>query len=494
MASPTTSAPPPPPPPVFYRPRRSFAGPVILIVLGVLFLLGNLGYIRWGQLGYLFARYWPLLIILWGLIKLAEYYDAQRHGYRPRAFGFGGIMLLIFLVVLGIGARTAVRYGPAIGDEIQIDDGPGFNFTFGTPYNYTDQLQQTFPANGSLRVVSDRGDVRLTAWDQNTIKVEVQKKVYADSQGEADRVNAATKPTIAVSGDQVTVNANTAGAGNHRVEADLQIYLPRKAAAEISTTHGNVDVHDRTGDLRISNSHGNVELGGVQGNTTVNMRSGALRADNLQGNLSLDGRLGDVTVENVQGSVRLTGDYFGTTRLAKITNSVHFLSSRTDLEMAKLDGDLVLDSGDLRVTSLAGPTRVNTRSKDIRLSDFTGSVHIEDNNSDIELTPGKLPLGNIQVSNRRGRIHLVLPANSAFQLEAHATRGDISSDFSSVNIQNRDHDAQATGTVGSGGPQIQLSTDRGDIEIRTGTPFATLAPNPSPTPTPTPRPTPAPLH
>jgi len=466
MASPTTS--PPPPPPVVYGPRRSFAGPVVLIVLGVLFLLGNLGYVRWGQLGYLFARYWPLLIILWGLIKLAEYYDAQRHGYRPRSLGFGGVMLLIFLVLIGVGARTAVRYGPAIGDEIQLDDGHGFSFDFGTPYNYTDELQQPFPANGSLRVVSDRGDVRLIAWDQNTIKVEVQKKVNADSQSEADKVNAATRPTIAVSGDQVTVNANTASSGNHRVEADLEIYLPRKAAAEISTAHGKVDVHDRTGDLRISNSHGDVELGAIQGNTTLNMRSGALRADNLHGDLSVDGRLGDVTVENVQGAVRLTGDYFGTTRISKISSTVHFISSRTDMEMARLDGDLMLDSGDLRVSSLAGPTRVVTKSKDIRLSDFTGNVHIEDNNSDIELTPGKLPLGNIQISNNRGRIHLVLPANAAFQLDAHATRGEISSDFSGLTVENRSHDSQATGSIGNGGPQIQLSTDRGDIEIRKG--------------------------
>src|ERR1700739_3467384 len=102
MASPTP--PTPPPPPMIYAPRRSFAGPVILILLGVLFLLGNLGFLAWRQLGYLFARYWPLLIIVWGLIKLAEYYDAQRRGYHPRGLGFGGVMLLIFLVLFGLGA------------------------------------------------------------------------------------------------------------------------------------------------------------------------------------------------------------------------------------------------------------------------------------------------------------------------------------------------------------------------------------------------------
>jgi len=466
MASPNAPNPSPAP---LYR-RRSIAGPIILIVIGAIFLLGNFGYLSWGRLGYLFARYWPVLIILWGLIRLAEYYDAQRRGYHPRGLGFGGVMLLIFLVLLGLGASSAWHYRGALSDAIGTlpDDGAEFTL-FGNPYNYTDELEQPFPAGASLRVVSDRGEVRLVPWDENNIKVSVQKKVIADSQSEADKVNAATKPTITVSGDLVTVSANTSGAsGNHRVDTDLEIFLPRKAAAEIATAHGTVAVHDRTGDLKINNSHGDVELGGVQGNVSVNLRGGSVRAENLQGDLSLSGRVNDVNVENLQGSLRMTGDYFGTTRLAKIANSVNFQSSRTDLELAKLDGELMLDSGDLRASSMAGPTRVVTRSKDIRLNDFTGNVHIEDNNSDIELTPGKLPLGNLQITNRRGRIHLVLPANASFQLDAHASRGEISSDFSGLNIQNGSHEAQATGSVGNGGPQIQLSTDRGDIEIRKG--------------------------
>jgi hypothetical protein len=464
MASPTTSS--VPPPPVGYR-RRSLAGPVVLIVLGILFLLGNLGYLSWERLGYLFARYWPLLIILWGVIKLVEHYEAQRQGYRARGLGFGGVMFLVLLIMIGLGASSAWHYRGVLSDELQVDDAP-FTF-FGNPYSYTDQLQQSFPAGASLRVVSDRGEVHLIAWDQNNIKVSVQKKVVAESQGAADKVNAATKPTITVAGDQVTVNANTSGAtGNHRVDTNLEIYLPRKAAAEIATAHATVSVHDRTGDLKISNSHGDVEVGGIQGNVNLSMRGGSVRAENLNGDLNLDGRVNDVTIANVQGNVRLGGDFFGTTRLTKIANSVRFRSSRTDMELAKLDGELVLESGDLRASSLAGPTRVVTRSKDIRLDNFTGNVHIEDNNSDIELTPGKLPLGNIQISNRRGRIQLVLPANAAFQLDAHASRGEISSDFPGLNVQNRSHDAQATGSVGTGGPQIQLSTERGDIEIRKG--------------------------
>ncbi len=466
MASPSTLTPTPPPP--AYPRRRSLAGPVVLIVLGVLFLLGNLGYVGWSRLGYLFARYWPVLIIIWGVIKLIEHYEARQQGYRARGLGAGGVVLLIFIVLCGLAASSAWRYRGAIGEELQIDDGQGFTL-FGTPYTYSDELQQAFPAGASVHIVSDRGNVRLVPWDENTIKVKVQKKVIADSQSQADSINAATKPTITVAGNQVTVDANTRGAaGNARVDTNLEISLPRKAAAEIATARGDVSVNDRQGDVKISTSHGDVELGGIQGNVSVTLRRGNLRADNVRGDLSLDGRVSDTTVSNVQGSARFTGDFFGTMRVSNIGNSVHFQSSRTDLEIGKLPGEMTMESGELRVTSLAGPTRVVTKAKDIRLEDFSGNVSLEDSNAEITLQPNKLPLSNIQINNRRGHIRLVLPADAAFQVNARASRGEISSDFSGIQIQNRQHDSDASGSVRNGGAQIQLSTERGDIEIRKG--------------------------
>ena len=43
---------------------KSVFGPLVLIVLGVLFLLSNLGLLP--QLGPLFARWWPLILIAVG--------------------------------------------------------------------------------------------------------------------------------------------------------------------------------------------------------------------------------------------------------------------------------------------------------------------------------------------------------------------------------------------------------------------------------------------
>src|SRR5229473_3968057 len=113
MASPAQVPPP--------RPRRSLAGPVVLIVLGIVFLLGTMGVLHFYMLGHWFARYWPLLIILWGVIKLLEYQQAQREGTRAPGIGAGGVFLLIVLIVAGLSATQASRLNwGEIRDQIDI--------------------------------------------------------------------------------------------------------------------------------------------------------------------------------------------------------------------------------------------------------------------------------------------------------------------------------------------------------------------------------------
>ena len=110
------------------RHRRSFAGPFVLIVLGIVFLLGNLHLLSWVRLGTWFAHYWPLLLILWGVIKLIEHQQAQRDGLPPRGIGAGGVFLVIAIVVCGLIATQASRFNwGEIRDNMHIDDGDPFS-------------------------------------------------------------------------------------------------------------------------------------------------------------------------------------------------------------------------------------------------------------------------------------------------------------------------------------------------------------------------------
>ncbi|HET7750579.1 MAG TPA: DUF4097 family beta strand repeat-containing protein [Terriglobales bacterium] len=456
--------------PVVTPPRRhrSFAGPVVLIILGLVFLLGNMHVITWHALGLWFARYWPVLIIIWGVVKLVEYYQAQREGTRAPGLGVGGFFLLLFLICCGLAASKAARVNwHAVGDE--MDMGDNMWPVFGDTYSFNDQMQQAFPAGASLRVVSNRGGVTVNSWDQKDIKVVVHKRLVADNEQQSKQVDSQTRPTISVSGNLVTVNANTTGAGDqHAVSTDLDITVPRNAEVDVATQHGDISVQGRDAEVKVSNSHGDVNLGQITGNSTVMMRKGSLTAAHLKGDLSVDGRLDDTNISDISGKLEMTGDYFGDMSLAGVKKGVRFKSSRTDMEFSRLDGDLSMESGDLQAKSLAGPLRLITRSKDIHLDNVTGDVKVENSNGSVEVHAGKLPLGSMQIDNSKGDIQVVLPAEAAFNLTARTRDGDIESDFNQVQVNSDHGQSTASGTVGSGASRLEINNQYGSIEIRKG--------------------------
>jgi DUF4097 and DUF4098 domain-containing protein YvlB len=435
----------------------------VLIVLGLLFLLGNLGMLPWGNLAHWFAHYWPVLLILWGVIKIVEHQQAQRAGVRASGIGVGGVFLVLFLIMLGLAATQASRLDwDSLRDHIQMGDGD-FEI-FGHNYSYEDQLQQAFADGSSLHVVDDHGAVNVTASEDGQIRVSVRKRVNADTQSGADKRNGETKPQISVSGNIVTVNANTQVGGDHGVTADLDISIPRKAAVVISNRRGDVSVVGRNGDIDISNQHGEVSASDINGKLSLTLQNSSIRVGQISSDVLVQGHADDVSIEDVKGVVHLDGEFSESVKLSRIGKGVVFRSSRTDMELAGLSGDLDLDSGDLRANDMMGPLRLSTRSKDISLEGVTGDVRIENENGSVELHLNKL--GTTEVQNRNGDVQIYVPDKSGFVLDARARNGEIETDFDALKINNDNDTGIGTGTVGSGGPHITLNNEHGGIEIR----------------------------
>ncbi len=462
MASPTI----PPPVPRYQMRRRSLAGPLVLIIVGVILLLGNMHLIAWPVLGHLFARYWPLLLILWGAIRLMEYYSDRQHGYATRTVGGGGILLLILIVMFGLAASKGERLNwEGIRNDVDVDD-EFFGGMFGQNYSFNTTVAQDLPdavKNGTLRVLSDRGDIKVNAWDENRVKVDVTKKVRAQGQEDANKIDQQTQPTISIDGNVVTVNANTA-AGNANVRSDLEIWVPRILSADVAGRRGDISVTGRNGMLKISCSRGDITVDDVTGNVDLDQRKGDIHVTKVTGDVGVNARANDTSISQIDGAVRLDGEYFGGISLSKISKTIRFHTSRTDMELAKLDGDLTMDAGDLRANNVVGPMKLLTRSKDVHLDELYGDLRLENANSTIEVHSNKL--GAIQIDNSKGDIQLVVPEKSAFEAELKTRNGDISSDFSGLKVTSARNDSNASGVVGSGGPKVQISNEHGNIEIK----------------------------
>ena len=133
-----------------------------------------------------------------------------------------------------------------------------------------------------------------------------------------------------------------------------------------------------------------------------------------------------MSIDECGGAVHLTGDFFEDMRLSKIAKTVTFKSSRSDMEIASVPGEIEIASDAVRGSELTGPSRVVTRSKDIHLEDVSGDLQVQTTNGDVDVrAASKLPVGKMTITGKHGDITLTLPANAGFQIDATTRKGNI---------------------------------------------------------------------
>jgi DUF4097 and DUF4098 domain-containing protein YvlB len=431
---------------------------LVLITLGVLFLLRTTGVIPAQGLRLWFAHYWPLLLILWGVIKLGEYLWARQRGEPTPRLGGGGIVFLVFFIIIGMGfSKTKDLDMGNLGNDWNWNWDP-----FDNRYEFTDNFAQPLTGGSQIKILCNQGDISVTASEDGQAHAVVHKTLRTDSQGSADRLNESTRPKFTQQGDIWLLDLT--GGDFERARFDLDLQLPKQAALSLATRRGNLSVTEREGNVDLATDHGNASVEQIKGNATLRL-DGDVTAKNITGNVQVEGSVDDGNISDISGTLDFNAGYNGNLQLAHISQRLHLKSVRTDLQLAKLDGEINMGHGDVRATSLSGPVKLNTRSNEVHLEDVSGEVSVENRNGVVELKT-KAPLGAIDISNVHGGIELDLPESANFRLDAQSTNGNIDvSDFS-LKVDNSGRDGTARGTVGKGGPDIRLRADRGTIQIR----------------------------
>jgi hypothetical protein len=448
----------------YYRPRpRSIVGPLVLITIGVLFLLRTTGVISIQSFHVWMVHYWPLLLIFWGVAKLLEHVWARQHGEPTPRLGGGGIVLLVFIIIFGTAAtRTADWNWRGIGTQIGADDSDWDNI-FENHYDFTDNFAQPLAGGSEIKILSAQGDVTVTASDDDQVHAVVHKSVHTDSQESANRLNDSTRPKFIQQGNVWLLDLTSGDFEKARFDLDLQ--LPRQITLSMSTRRGNLSVSQREGNVDLSTERGNLSAENVKGVTSLHLRHGSVSVKNITGNVQVDGEVEDGSVSDVTGTLEFDAGYNGNVQLSHIGQSLHFKSVRTDFRLAKLDGEISMGHGDIRATALAGPVKLDTRSNEVHFDEVSGPVEVQNRNGLVSIRP-KTPLGNIDVNNERGGIEIEMPPEIGFRLDAESKDGTIDVNDFSVSVDNRQRDATARATIGKGGPDIRLRTDRGTIQIR----------------------------
>jgi DUF4097 and DUF4098 domain-containing protein YvlB len=173
-----------------------------------------------------------------------------------------------------------------------------------------------------------------------------------------------------------------------------------------------------------------------------------------------------VELTKIAGQVTINGDYTGTVALRELAKPVRLENMRTELDVQQIPGEIRLDRGSLNIQNVIGPVRLATRATDVTLDGFSNGLELTVDKGDVDLRPGRLPLGRMVVHTRSGNIEIALPQSAAFALTASTDHGEIDNEFGeALKARTEGRGARLEGTVGNG-PDVQLTTDRGSITVR----------------------------
>ncbi|HEV2500610.1 MAG TPA: DUF5668 domain-containing protein, partial [Terriglobia bacterium] len=149
----------------YYYRRGSFFWALILIVVGVVFLEQNFNpnVHPW----HIVAKYWPILIIIWGISKLIDYIMARMNPQTTPPPLFSGMEVVLLVLVLIFGTLLShIILSPwqQWRTEWGIHWDPWDN-PFVRSYTFTQTLTHQVTGKSQLVVENRRGDVMLEGAD-----------------------------------------------------------------------------------------------------------------------------------------------------------------------------------------------------------------------------------------------------------------------------------------------------------------------------------------
>lgn len=447
------------------RPRASLAGPLVLILIGVLFLMHAV--LPDFRIGEVFRLYWPYLLIGWGVLSLIEIGIRFAMGSAIPVNGVGGgaWVFIVLICIAGLIAHEAWRPG---GWWQNVGFERGFA-AFGEEHEFSVAPQQKSVGTAPHIIIERfRGDAKITGSDGTELSVSGHKDIRAFGDGDANKTNSQTPVDVVVQGSTIVIRCNQDKAGARTpVTTYLDITVPKGASVEATGVYGDFDISAINGDVDLSSENAGVRLQDLAGNVKVETRrSDLIRCVNVNGTVDLRGHGEDLELTKIGGQVTINGDYTGTVSLRDLAKPVRVEDMRTQLEVQQIPGEVRLESGNLSLQNVIGPMKLSTHATDIDLNGVTNEVSMDVDKGDVEIRPGHLPLGKMNIRTRSGNIEIALPQSATFALNANTDRGEIDNEFGDeLKEQTEGHGAHLQGTIGNG-PDLVLNTARGSITVR----------------------------
>ncbi len=267
----------------------------------------------------------------------------------------------------------------------------------------------------------DPGFLELSSHDADEVRV------VGDADGWASW---GVRFTLEPGGPAARLDVRVEGAtswmfGGPRVR--VRVWVPREFSVDIRSDSGPLRIQDIAGSVRARVRDAGVEVRGILGPVRLRVVNGPAEIEEITG---------DLQVTSSDGPIQI----------AWATGDVEARTTAGEIEMRHVDGAIIAKTlgGSIDLTEVRGPVVARTENGSVRAS-FFGP-----------------PAGSLETE--RGSVDVVIPTDSAANLDAQATRGSVAID-AAIRLNGEETENLAVGTINGGGELLSLRTSRGRIHL-----------------------------
>jgi type VI protein secretion system component Hcp len=440
-----------------------------LVAIGSLLLAYNLGYPIhiWPYV----VRYWPGLLIVWGLLKFVDFFRLRHAGDRRPLFSASEVALLILVIFAGSAITTAANVSPEIGRIFDIGDIDLWDIT-GDNYNYDQHLERQGVVSGSeIEIVNFFGDIDVRPAGSDQIIVDVKKTIRAANRGEADRLDRDFTFSIQEEGSRYRIMSNRDQSGFHgtprqRFKSSLTVRVPKNAALHLDNRNGRVSVQDLFGNQNLTNRYGEVDVRNITGQLQIENRNGSVTVQDISDSVEITNRYANTTVKNVGGDLRIETRN-GLVYVSGVSGNATIDNSYAPINAENIKGSLNVTgrNNSIDVQHVEGDIQADSSYENVNIKDARGAITVSSRNGDLMLSLVRPPEKDIAINGRYSNVTLELPSGSSFGLDARTEYGQVYSEFEEIRTIESNRERSLTGRVGRGGPRISVSLRNGDIRL-----------------------------
>lgn len=224
----------------------------------------------------------------------------------------------------------------------------------------------------------------------------------------------------------------------------FKFFVDKNVATHLTTSGGNINLKEISGEQKITTSGGNLVIDHVKGK---------LKGTTSGGNISVDYSENDIDLTTSGGNINAS----------KCNGTIKLVTSGGNVMVDNMDGAVVATTsgGDVSATDTKGDLEASTSGGNVDVKGLSGNLTAGTSGGDIKVVikePGKF----INIKNSGGKIELELLAGKGYDMDLTADK--IKTD-NLVNFSGKAGDDEILGKINGGGTAVKVNASSGKIVL-----------------------------